>query len=115
MTRPAINLQQHLLRCCWGVSPFEYDQMRALVSSLIAENKSLQDQLQTHEERLHSNEELIRSSLEESHLLRDHLFQFMESFSLGCPSLQHPDQHQPPSTDQHNEKDDHVLDDEPDY
>ncbi|KAJ1399310.1 hypothetical protein SESBI_30411 [Sesbania bispinosa] len=82
-----------------------------------AENKSLQDQLQTHEERLRSNEELIRSSQEESLLLRDHLFGFMESFSLGRPSLQHPcpDPHQPPSTDQHNEKDNHVLDDEPGY
>ncbi|KAJ1442171.1 hypothetical protein SESBI_00986 [Sesbania bispinosa] len=99
-----------------SVSPYEYDQMRALVSSLTAVNKSLQDQLQTHEERLCSNEQLIRSSQEESRLLRDHLFQFMESFSLGHPSSQHPcpDQNQPPSTDQQNEEDDHVLD-EPDY
>ncbi|KAJ1387373.1 hypothetical protein SESBI_40033 [Sesbania bispinosa] len=97
-----------------SVSPFEYDQMRALVSSLTIENKSLQDQLQTHEERFPSNEELFRSSQEESPLLRDHLFQFMKSFSLGRPSLQHPcpDQHQPPFTDQHNGEDDHALDDE---
>ncbi|KAJ1424616.1 hypothetical protein SESBI_11572 [Sesbania bispinosa] len=89
--------------------------MRVLVSSLTAENKSLQDRLQTLEERLRSNEELIRSSQEESRLLQDQLFRFMESFSLGhsstLPSLPNP--HESPYDDQDNDEANYVFDDEP--
>ncbi|KAJ1433471.1 hypothetical protein SESBI_06006 [Sesbania bispinosa] len=89
--------------------------MKVLVSSLTAENKSLQDRLQTHEERLRLNEELIRSSQEESRLLRDKLFRFMETISLGHSSTgpSRLDPHKPPPTVQDNEEADHEFDDEP--
>ncbi|KAJ1412533.1 putative transposase, Ptta/En/Spm, plant [Sesbania bispinosa] len=98
----------------YSVSAPEYEQMRVLVSTLTAENKSLQDRLQTHEERFHSNEELIRSSQEESRRLRDQLFRFMNSFSLGHSSAlpSRPDPHEPPSVDQDNDEADHGFDDE---
>ncbi|KAJ1378052.1 hypothetical protein SESBI_48233 [Sesbania bispinosa] len=98
-----------------GVSPSEYEQVKVLVSSLTAENKSLQDSLQTYEERLRSNEELIRSSQEESRLLRDQLFRFMDTISLGRSSTtpSRLDPHEPTPTDQDNEEADHEFDDEP--
>ncbi|TKY65014.1 hypothetical protein E2542_SST07867 [Spatholobus suberectus] len=45
-----------------GVSPSEYEEMRNTISNLSAENKTLKERLQTHED-------LIRSSQEESRLI----------------------------------------------
>ncbi|KAJ1377074.1 hypothetical protein SESBI_49273 [Sesbania bispinosa] len=89
--------------------------MKVLVSSLTAENKSLQDRLQTHEERLRSNEKLIRSSQEELCLLRDQLFRFMDTISLGRSSTSPSrlDPHEPAPIDQDNEEANHEFDDEP--
>lgn len=90
-----------------GVSPSEYQQMRTLVTNLSDENKSLKEQLQSHEE-------LIRASQEESRLVREQLLQFMESFSLSHPSslAPRPNPPQPPPTNQDNQQDDDELDDD---
>ncbi|KAJ1415111.1 hypothetical protein SESBI_18299, partial [Sesbania bispinosa] len=99
----------------YSVSPSEYEQMKVLVSSLTAKNKSLQDRLQTHEERLRSKEELICSSQEESRLLRDKLFRFMDTISSGRSSTapSRLDPHELAPIDQDNDEADHEFDDEP--
>ena len=95
-----------------GIFHSEYEQMKSLVSSLTVENKTLHERLETHEDRFRSNEELIRSSQEESHILREQLYNFMQNFSLSrpFPLPSHadplPPPPQPPSTDQDNQQED---------
>ncbi|XP_058781747.1 uncharacterized protein LOC131655966, partial [Vicia villosa] len=67
-----------------SISSSEYEQMRTVISDLSTENNTLKEKLKTHED-------LIRASQEDSRLLREQLFRFMESFSAG---------HQPPRPDQ---------------
>ncbi|XP_058767311.1 uncharacterized protein LOC131640986 [Vicia villosa] len=66
------------------ISSSEYEQMRTVISDLSVENKTLKDKLKTRED-------LIRASQEDSRLLREQLFRFMETFSAG---------HLPPRPDQ---------------
>ncbi|XP_058744612.1 uncharacterized protein LOC131634279 [Vicia villosa] len=59
-----------------GISLTEYEHMKTVISDLSVENNTLKEKLKTHED-------LIRASQEDSRLLREQLFRFMESFSGG--------------------------------
>ncbi|XP_045791816.1 uncharacterized protein LOC123886553 [Trifolium pratense] len=75
-----------------GISSSEYQHMRTIISDLSAENMTLKEKLKTHEE-------LIHQSQEDSHLLREQLFQFMEKLSLShLPPRSDPPPPPPPTT-----------------
>ncbi|KAJ1406515.1 hypothetical protein SESBI_25059 [Sesbania bispinosa] len=98
-----------------SVSSSEYEQMKVLVSSLTTENKSFKTVCRLIRKDYVSNEELVRSSQEESRLLRDQLFRFMDTISLDRSSTvpSRLDPHELTPTDQDNEEADHGFDNEP--